>query len=92
MSRSNEGAKKRGGGGGSGGGQARAFDPKQYMEFAPPGTTTEQILEISKKHNDKDKLKEAISMLWDGTLCVCLCGWVRRSRQAMGWNGMGSFD
>ena len=71
MSRSNEGAKKRGGGGGGGGGQARQsterFDPKQYMEFAPPGTTTEQILEISKKHKDKDKLKEAISMLWDGT-------------------------
>jgi hypothetical protein len=37
------------------------------MEFAPPGTTKEQVLEMHTKFSDREQLKEEICKLWDGT-------------------------
>lgn len=39
----------------------------QLMEFAPPGTTEDQVLEMHKKFSDREQLKEEICKLWDGT-------------------------
>ena len=44
----------------------------QLMEFAPPGTTPDQILEMSKKFREREKLKEEICKLWDGECAVAL--------------------
>jgi hypothetical protein len=42
------------------------------MEFAPPGTTPDQILEMSKKFREREKLKEEICKLWDGECAATL--------------------
>jgi len=41
------------------------------MEFAPPGTTKEQVLEMHTKFSDREQLKEEICKLWDGTYFCC---------------------
>ena len=48
----------------------------QFLEFAPPGTTVDQITELSKKNKDKDTLMAALSGLWDGTYDACVCMYV----------------
>ena len=44
----------------------------QLMEFAPPGTTKEQVLEMYMKFSDREQLKEEICKLWDGTYFIDL--------------------